>query len=97
MCVHACTTGLWNRYFLEMFQGLTAPAMPKEPPEVHIRDGVQVPYTPAEIAARKVKYAANKAVWDKTMKVPLCTIPIVLMCMYSTSTCALSLVMYLLL
>jgi hypothetical protein len=73
--------GLWNRYFLEMFQGLTTPAKPKEPAEVHIRDGVQVPYTHDEIAARKVKYDANKTVWDKTMKVPLHTLHIVFLYM----------------
>jgi hypothetical protein len=52
-----------------MFQGEHLPSMPKEPPEVHIRNGLQVPYTTAEIKVRTEAYEKKKAIWDKTMKV----------------------------
>ena len=65
-----CAIGLWHRYFLVMFQGQTTPAEPTKPPEVHIRDGVEVPYTSVEIRERTAIYAAKKTIWDKTMKVP---------------------------
>jgi len=43
--------------------------MPKEPPNVHIRDRKEVPYTPEEMKVRTATYKNKKATWDKTMKV----------------------------
>jgi len=61
--------GLWKAYFLPMFRGEITPSMPKEPPNVHIRDRKEVPYTPEEMRIRNAKYKVKKATWDKTMKV----------------------------
>jgi hypothetical protein len=62
-------SGLWGRYFLPMFRGITKPARPQPLAAVHIVSGCQVPYTPAEMVKRTQTYEAKKAVWDKTMKV----------------------------
>jgi hypothetical protein len=52
-----------------MFRGEHLPSMPKEPPKVHKQNGVEVPYSPSEIAQRNMTYLAKKETWDKTMKV----------------------------
>ena len=65
-----------------MFQGQTTPAEPKEPAKVHQRDGVEVPYTPTEMQERNRNYDIKKAIWDKTMKVPLNIIANIILWMY---------------
>jgi hypothetical protein len=67
MCI--MRAGLWKAYFLPMFKGEITPCMPKEPPNVHIRDRKEVPYTPEEMKVRTAAYTYKKATWDKTMKV----------------------------
>ena len=52
-----------------MFRGEMCPSMPQEPPTDHIRAGIQVPYTPAEMKERTEAYTVKKATWDQTMKV----------------------------
>jgi uncharacterized protein (DUF342 family) len=62
--------GLWKAWFLPMFRGgEMLPAMPKVPPEVHIHQGEQVPYTDEEIIQRTADYDRRMVVWNKTMKV----------------------------
>ena len=54
---------------MRMFEGELLPKMPPVPPEVHIRAGEQVPYTPAEIEKRTAAYIVKKATWEKSNKV----------------------------
>jgi hypothetical protein len=52
-----------------MFRGVVEPSMPRPSPEVHIRGGVEVPYTEAEMITRNAAYEVRKNIYDKTMKV----------------------------
>ena len=62
-------SGVWKAWFLRMFKGEMLPIMPKEPPKVHKKNKVVVPYTPEEIRIRAAQYKIKMATWDKTMKV----------------------------
>jgi hypothetical protein len=54
-----------------MLRGEIIPSMPKVPPEVHIRAGEEVPYTPTEMRARTAAYDAKIKIWNQTMKVSI--------------------------
>jgi hypothetical protein len=47
---------------------------PKVPPEMHMQNRVQVPYTPEEIKDRTKTYDEKKKTHDQTMKVHPCVL-----------------------
>ena len=61
--------GLWKAWFLPLMKGEHCPSAPKVPPEMHMQNRVQVPYTPEEMKDRTQKYEDKKKTHDKTMKV----------------------------
>ena len=61
--------GLWKAWFLPLLKGVYNPAMPREPKKTHIHQNVEVPYTPAEVAARAIAHTARMETYTTTMKV----------------------------
>jgi hypothetical protein len=66
--------GLWKAWLIPMLRGEYQPSMPKVPPEKHMRDRVEVPYTPEEMEERTQNYNNKKEIWNKTMQVQTRTI-----------------------